>query len=160
MKILHLTAVVSAAVISFVPVFHGSATAQQNDYDCFMTTQSGQVVDLSESVCGVKKSPAGASANNGSAVISDTDQAFLEDYEQNVMQNPEVRDNLLANAKVAPEQSINQAKNLCNDMKAGLSFNEVQKDYDQEADQKAGIVNAAIINSLATKYYCPEVNDH
>lgn len=159
MKILHLTAAVSAAVISFVPVFHGSANAQENDYDCFMTTQSGQVVDLSESVCGVKKAPAEVSANNDPAVMSDTDQAFLEDYEQNVMQNPEVRDNLLANAKLAPEQSINQAKNLCNDMKAGLSFNEVQKNYDQEADQKAGLVNEAIINSLATKYYCPEVNN-
>lgn len=159
MRILRLSAVVSAAAISFLSGFHVSANAQENDYDCFITTQSGQVVDLSESVCGVKKSPAAVSANNGQALISNTDQAFIEDYEQNVMQHPEVRDNLLANAKLAPEQSINQAKNLCNDMKAGLSFNEIQKNYDQEADQKAGLVNAAIINSLATKYYCPEVSD-
>jgi hypothetical protein len=121
-----------------------------------MTTQSGKVIDLSESVCGFKKSTAAVSA-----VSANNDQAFIEAYQRSVMQYPEVRDNLLASAQQAPEQSISQAKSLCNDLRAGLSYNETQQTYASagEVDEKAGIINTAVINTLATKYYCPDVSN-
>lgn len=149
MKLLRLSVAVSTVFLLFPPA-HSPVNAQEQDYVCFMTTQSGKIMDLSESVCGFKKSTTSVSANN--------DRAFIEDYQRNVMEYPEVRDNLLANAQQSPEQSISQAKSLCNVLKAGLSFNEQTYAGEGEAKEKAGIVNAAVINTLATKYYCPEVS--
>lgn len=54
MKLLHLGTVLSAAVFSFMACFH-AANAQDPDFACFMTTESGQVIDLSKSVCGSSK---------------------------------------------------------------------------------------------------------
>ena len=145
MKFLPLSAALSAA-ITFILGLQVSTNAQEPDYVCFLTTQSGKVVDLSDSLCGQKSTPAS----------TDSDQAFIEDYKRNVMQYPEVRDNLLASAQESPEQSISHAKRVCNDLQAGLSFNEMPN-QGGEIDQKTAIVNTAIINTLATKYYCPEV---
>lgn len=149
MKFLPLSAALSAAVITFIPGLQVSTNAQEHDYVCFLTTHSGQVVDLSDSLCGNKKSAAAVSTN---------DQAFIEDYKRNIMQYPEVRDNLLASVQEAPEQSISHAKRVCNDLQAGLSFSEIPT-QGGEIDEKAAIVNSAIINTLATKYYCPEVKE-
>ena len=145
MKFLPLSAALSAA-ITFILGLQVSTNAQEPDYVCFLTTQSGKVVDLSDSLCGQKSTPAS----------TDSDQAFIEDYKRNVMQYPEVRDNLLASAQESPEQSISHAKRVCNDLQAGLSFNEMPN-QGGEIDQKTAIVNTAIINTLATKYYCTEV---
>ena len=147
MKFLPLSTALSAAVITFIPGLQVSTNAQEHDYVCFLTTHSGQVVDLSDSLCGNKKN---------TAAVSTDDQAFIEDYKRNVMQYPEVRDNLLASAQEAPEQSISHAKRICNDLQAGLSFNEMPN-QGGEIDQKTAVVNTAIINTLASKYYCPEV---
>ena len=146
MKFLPLSAALSAA-ITFIPGLQASTNAQEHDYVCFLTTQSGKVVDLSDSLCEKKSTP---------AVSTDNDQAFIEDYKRNAMQYPEVRDNLLASAQESPEQSISHAKRVCNDLQAGLSFNEMPN-QGGEIDQKTAIVNTAIINTLASKYYCPEV---
>ena len=148
MKLLSLATALSAAVLSFGPGFHASVNAQEADYACFMTTKSGQVIDLSESVCGINKSAEETSVNS--------DQAFMEAYKSNVMKHPEVSETLLASVEKSPEQSINQAKSLCSDLQAGLSFEEIQNSEADEAD--ADSVNASIINSLATKYYCPDVS--
>lgn len=148
MKFLPLSAALSAVII-FMPGLQVSTNAQEYDYVCFLTTQSGQVVDLTDSLCDNKKSTAAVSTN---------DQAFIEEYKRNVMQYPEVRDNLLASVQETPEQSISHAKRVCNDLQAGLSLSEVPA-QDGEIDQKAAIVNTAIINTLATKYYCPDVKE-
>ena len=151
MKFLHLATALSATVFSFMP-FHTSVNAQEADYDCFMTTKSGQVVDLSESVCGIKKSASAAPVNS--------DQAFMEDYKRNVMKySQEVSDTLLASAQETPEQSINQAKSLCSDLQAGIAFEEIQTQATESAETPdPDTANATIINTLATKYYCPELS--
>lgn len=147
MKFLGLSAVLSATVISLVPVPKG-AIAQEADYACFITTKSGQVIDLSESVCKLKKSaPVMAVVNN--------DQAFTEDYKRTVMNYPDVRDQLLARAKKSPEQSISEAKSVCNELKAGLSLDEIKEAQASEIFEKASIFNVSVISSLATKHYCP-----
>ena len=72
MKLLHLSAAFSAAVFSFVPCFHTSANAFEPDHLCFMVTQSGKVLNLSESHCGLKKSAPEVSANSGGAFSEDS----------------------------------------------------------------------------------------
>ena len=149
MKLLRLSAALSASVISFLPGFHASANAQEPDYFCFMTTQSGQVLDLSKSLCGSKKSTA--------AVPVNSDQAFIEDYKRKVMEYPDVRDKLLASAKQSPELSIRNAKSVCSILKAGFSLDEIQRTETGEKAERSSTVNDAIISSLAPKYYCPKL---
>ncbi len=84
MKLLYLSAVLSAAVISVVD-FHARAIAQEPDYACFMTTQSGQVIDLTQSLCGFKKSASTDSSKSDQAHIDNSKQAyqeFLQNYER------------------------------------------------------------------------------
>lgn len=82
MKFLHLGTVLSAAILSFLPCFHAPANAQDPDYTCFMTTESGQVIDLSKSVCGSKKkSVQTVSANSDQAVSAEFKRKFAEDKE-------------------------------------------------------------------------------
>lgn len=140
---------VSAAVIAFVPGLHESAIAQQADYLCFMTTQSGQIIDLSESVCQLKESaPTAAKPNN--------DQAFIEDYKRTVSNYPDMRDQLLARVEGSPEQGISEAKNVCSELEAGLSLDEIQQNQASEDFEKVSIFNTSVISTLATKYYCPQ----
>lgn len=154
MRLLHLSAALSATVISFVPVLHSKAIAQEPDYACFMTTASGQVIDLSESVCKITKSAPTAQAETGN-----NDQAFLEDYRRTVSNFPDVRDNLLARVEKNPEQGISEAKNVCNELKEGLSIEEIQQNQVSENYEKANIFNASVVSTLATKYYCPEFSN-
>ncbi|MBW4637983.1 MAG: DUF732 domain-containing protein [Gloeocapsa sp. UFS-A4-WI-NPMV-4B04] len=153
MKLLHLSAV-SATIICFVPVLYLKAIAQEPDYACFMTTASGQVIDLSESVCKIMKSAPTAQAETGN-----NDQAFLEDYRRTVSNFPDVRDNLLARVEKTPEQGISEAKDVCNELKEGLSIEEIQQNQVSENYEKANIFNASVVSTLATKYYCPEFNN-
>ncbi len=151
MKFLRLSAVLSATVIS-LPI-HAGAIAQEADYACFMTTHSGRVIDLSESVCKLKKSAPVVTA------IVNNDQAFTEDYKRTVMSYPDVRDKLLAKAEKSPEQSISEAKSVCNELKAGLSLDEIQQNQASETFERASIFNVSVISSLATKHYCPEFSE-
>lgn len=148
MKLLRLSAALSAAVVSLLPGLHGGAIAQETEYPCFMTTKSGQVVDLSESVCKLKKSTLAVSANN--------DQAFMEDYKRTVMDHPDVRNKLLARAERSPEQGIREAKSVCRELEAGLSLDEIQQNQASGNLEKASIFSASVISTLATRYYCPE----
>ena len=152
MKFLRLSAALSATAISFLSGFHASANAQNTDDPCFMTTKSGSVVDLSESVCGMKKSAKAVSVNSN-------DKAFLKDYERNLMEYPDMRDVLLARVQQSPDQSINKAKSICDQLKAGFSIEEIQSKHGEEIFDREGSVNAAIINDLATNHYCPEFSN-
>ena len=154
MKFLRLGSALSAAVLA-VPTLHASASVPGSDYVCFMTTEAGQVVNLSESLCKSNKPTTENPAKN--------DRAFIEDYKRNLreypMEYPDVRNNLLASAEQSPELTISQAKSVCSDLQAGLSWDEIQQSQDEEMVERAEMVNAAIINSLAPKYYCPEMSN-
>lgn len=89
MKFLHLGTVLSAAVLSFLPCFHASANQDPN-YACFMITESGQVIDLSKSVCGTKKKSVPAvSANSDSA---NRDQASSEEPKRKLSEEKALRE--------------------------------------------------------------------
>lgn len=148
MKLLHLSAALSAVVIPWLS-FNASAKAQEFDYTCFMKTPSGRVIDLSQSICRSMKSAV--------PVLATADKKFIADYKRQVMQYPDVRDSLLASAKQSPEPSIGQAKNVCEDLRSGLSLEDIKELQDEGMLERDEAVNAKIINTLAPKYYCPEV---
>ena len=150
MKFHRLSATVTAAIIFLIPGLCDRAGSVDPDYLCFFTTNSGEVVDLSESICHSKKSKQGGAK---------TDKAFIEEYKTRAMKHPDVRDNLLAQIQNSPESDIERAKSVCTDLKAGLTLDEIQEDQAEENVGRAGIVKASIINNLATKYYCPEMSN-
>lgn len=145
-----MSAALSATVISYLSV-HTPVNAQEADYICFMTTESGELIDLSQSVCGSEASAA--------PVLATTDKKFIAAYKRQIMQYPDVRDNLLASAKQSPEPSIGQAKSVCQDLRSGLSLEDIRQDQASEMLEREEMVNANVINTLAPRYYCPEVRN-
>ena len=145
MKLLHLSAAITATAISLIPSLHVRALAIEPDYLCFFKTDSGRVVDLSDSVCHGKKSQLADAAKNN---------AFIEAYKNQAMKYADVRDNLIANIENSPEEKIQQAKAVCTDLKAGLSMDEIEEDRADDSIDRVGKINASIVNKLATQYFC------
>ena len=145
MKFSRLSATLAVAVTFLLPTV---AIAQEPDYICFMTTPSGQVVDLSDSLCHATKSQPDDGNNQ--------DQAFVEDYKQEAMAEPAMRDNLLANVQQSSEENISKAKSFCNSLKDGYSLQQAQRRLATTNTRTASTVNARIVQDLATKYYCPQ----
>ncbi len=152
MKIKHLSAIISVATCLLPGIGYAQAIiTERSDYACFLTTSSGITVDFSQtSLCGAQKSAPKVPVN--------TDEAFLAEYKRNVMQYAEVRDNLLANAEQSPQTSSLQAQKVCNELKSGLSLEEIQQKQVTESAEQTSIINARIVNNLATKYYCPTLS--
>jgi Protein of unknown function (DUF732) len=153
MKLRYLSAIVSAAICLLPGIsFYAPANAQeQQDYACFLTTESGNTVDFSQtSLCGAQKAAPKVPVN--------VDEAFLADYKRNAMQYAAVRDNLLANAEQSPQVSSLQAQKVCSELKSGRSLAEVKQEQARETVEQASIVNAQIVTNLATKYYCPNLS--
>lgn len=147
MKFLQLSATITVTMISLIPGFNFRANAIEPDYPCFFTTQTGEVLDLSESVCHFRKS---------STSDPQKDEAFIEAFKSQVMKYPDLRDNLLASVQRSPEENIKRAKSVCNDLKAGFSLDEIEEDQVDESLGRVGKIKVSIINKLATKYYCPD----
>lgn len=152
-KLHYLGAVMSVAVCLVPGISHNQAVAQtQADYACFFTTSTGETVDFSQSsLCGVQKTVAAAPLN--------TDEAFLAEYKRNALQYAEVRDSLLASATQSPEVSTMQAKRVCEELKTGMSVDEIKQKQSRETVEQSSIVNAQIVTNLATKYYCPNLGN-
>ncbi|AFZ30802.1 hypothetical protein Glo7428_2288 [Gloeocapsa sp. PCC 7428] len=150
MKILQF-ATISTAAISFLAGF-APAIAQDVDYVCYMTTKSGQVLDLSASVCQVNASTRLAKATSGVG----GDRAFIADYKRTVMSYPQIGDKLLASIERSPESSIMQAKSICNELEIGLTLEDIVYHRTEGVTSTVDNVNSSVIASLATKHYCPQ----
>jgi hypothetical protein len=150
MKILQL-ATISTAAISFLAGL-APAIARDADYVCYMTTKSGQVLDLSASVCQVNASTRLARATSDVG----GDRAFLADYKRTVTSYPQIRDKLLASIEQSPESSIMQAKSICNELEVGLTLEDVIYHRTEGVTNTVDTVNSSIIATLATKHYCPQ----
>lgn len=144
MKIFRLSATLTATLISLMPGFHPQVIATEPDYLCFMTTPSGNTLDLSQSLCHSKKAP--------SAINSD--QAFIEEYTRQATRYPDVRDSLIASINSSPEENIRQARNICDALREGVSMEDLAEDSDDNID-KAKRISKTIIANLATQFYCP-----
>lgn len=153
MKLKYLKAMLFGAIclLPGISVYAPANSQQRPDYACFLTTESGRTVDFSQtSLCGAQKSTPKVPAN--------IDQAFLAEYKRNAMQYAEVRDNLLANAEQSPQISSLQAQKVCSDLKSGLSLAEINQKQATETVEQTSLINAEIVNNLATKYYCPNLS--
>lgn len=152
MNVVKYCSAIAIATVCLLPGVSDRAYSQQQlDYACFVTTSSGNTVDFSQtSLCGTQKSAPKVPVN--------TDEAFLAEYKRNVMQYAEVRDNLLANAQQSPQVASSQAQRVCNDLKSGLSLDQIKQKQATETVEQSSIVNAQIITDLATKYYCPNAS--
>lgn len=156
MKLFPLSTI-SAALFFLLPCLSASASprglaAPETEYGCFMVNNSGQVVDLTESVCKANKSAT-------KTVSADSDQEFIKEYKRVAATVPNVGDGLLLSAQKTPEQGIAQAKRLCEQLKEGLSIDEIKVNQSEEIFEEAEVANADIINNLATKHYCPELSE-
>lgn len=149
MKFLHLGAV---SIVVFGLSVSFKAIARDADHVCYMTTKSGQVLDLSQSVCQIDQSNQAANAAN-------SDQAFLTAYKQTAMNYPDVRDKLLASVQTSPESRISQAKSICNDLEAGMSVDDIRMTHTEGVFNKVDTLNVSLVTTLATKYYCPQFNN-
>jgi len=99
--------------------------------------------------------------------ITSNDQAFIQQYKSSIVRlvnNLESRQFLLDSVQKDPRAEINTAKAVCKLYKSGLSSNGVIKSEVEvllelklsTQQQNALSSRFAIINILATKYYCPE----
>lgn len=143
-----LNATIAAAAISLVSGFQFQAFASEPGYLCFVTTGTGEVLDLSQDLCADKATKPSMAA---------LDKAFIEAYKSQAMQHADVRDNLLTQIQQSPEATIATAKGVCNDLEAGISLEEIQEDQSEGHEAKADEVNSKIVNQLAKQYYCPGI---
>lgn len=153
MKTLHLSTALSAAIVFFMPGFQSNTQARTPEYLCFMTTNSGQVLDLSNSLCraeGEQISALPVSSEQANA------EAFAAEYNRSLNQYPDVRQQLLANNQQSPEATVLQAKTVCEDLSMGVSLEQIKINQTEESTDRTNLVNAEIVNELAVKHYCPQ----
>lgn len=153
MKTLHLSIALSVALGSLLPWFQPTAQARTPEYLCFMTTTSGQVLDLSNSLCRNGEEPISALPVNSEQANA---QAFTTEYNRSLNKYPDVRQQLLANNQQSSEASIQQAKTVCEDLGMGVSLEQIKINQMEESTERTNLINAEIINELALKHYCPQ----
>ena len=153
MKTLHLSTALSAAIVLLLPGFQLPAQAQAPEYLCFMTTTSGQVLDLSSSLCSNGEKKISALPVNSEQANA---EAFTAEYNRSLNQYPDVREQLQANNQQSPEATIEQAKTVCEDLSMGVSLEQIKINQTEESTERTNLVNAEIVNELAVKHYCPQ----
>jgi hypothetical protein len=95
----HLTAVLSAIIIQFVPS-DNSAIAQERE-GCFLVNSAGEVINLNQ-LCSLQESDIKLTGNDGK---------FIEDYKGLAKSySPEATDNLLQATKEGPVKKLPQLK--------------------------------------------------
>ncbi|NJR66570.1 MAG: hypothetical protein HC772_16620 [Leptolyngbyaceae cyanobacterium CRU_2_3] len=119
------------------------------DAICYMETQNGQIVDLSQ-VCGGREIQSTTLSNT----FSTTDQQFFNDY-QNVLryrygQSPSAQ-TTLSQAQQNPQAIIQRAQRACASIRDGM--------LPEMALFSERRVDTSLINTLALDHYCPELED-
>lgn len=147
MKSLHLIPAIATGIVLLNLNCQSRAIADSSEQFCFLITASGKVIDLSNSFCHSQQSK---------LISTNSDKAFIEEYKNRAIKYSDIRDNLISNIESYPQVKIEQAKNVCTDLKAGIDPNEIADNLNKDLT-RASRVNALIINFLAVKIYCPDV---
>jgi hypothetical protein len=108
-----------------------------SDLLCYVQRQNGQILDLKQLCEGHRTTWAHLSA---------VDQQFLQDY-QTMLSNRYGRSQMQQNA----EETIQRARATCANIQNGMSPNLAAIDQPE--------VDATVINDLALKHYCTELDD-
>lgn len=131
--------------------------ADNNNLICYMQTANGLTLDLI-SLCG--KPMPGKTLSK----LTENEQTFVDSYKKSISADPETQALLLLpRIEREPQSAVQQAQNVCRALKGEISFNDVRRAQSEMA-AKSGDANsqqtvsaeAAIINSLAPKFFCPE----
>jgi hypothetical protein len=151
---LHLTAVMSAVIIQFVPNSNEGAIAQERE-GCFLVNSSGQVINLNL-LCSPLEPAIQLTGNDGK---------FIEDYKRLAKSySPEATDSLLQAVQRTPGQKIAAAKRMCAEAKSGVSLPEFKlraigqaASIDNPIAKESFLADADITVTLASNHYCPEL---
>ena len=149
-----LTAIMSAAIIQFLPSGDQTAIAQERE-GCFLVNSAGAVINLNQ-LCSPVESAIQLTGNDGK---------FIEDYKRLAKSySPEATDNLLQTIQRRPGQKIAAAKRMCAEAKSGVSLPEVKLRAIGEAAsienptvKESFLADADITVTLASNHYCPEL---
>lgn len=127
--------------------------AEEVDYLCFMRDSTGRAVNLSESICGFDPDAA--------SISPDLDSAFIAGYQSLAASKPtNIRNLLLELSADSPERLIDEAKGVCEGIKAGLSLDAIRRLQTRTISRSsvysdANLVSTEFINALGPQYYCP-----
>lgn len=166
LKVFSLSAVLSATLFPFIyaevalgppsPKASKSPVVSRLDIDnpiCYMQRANGSTVDLSN-LCGAQ-----AAGTN----LSEKDQKFLDSYNNSLSAYQEAQVLVTPDAEKDPQSTIKIAQGVCSALKRKVSLDEIQKSHyeriietEDPRRQKIAVIEAEIIDSLATKIYCPE----
>lgn len=150
-----------------------AAAATNPDYGCYIQTGSRQIVDLTRSVCGFNAVQAAKDAKKDAAYLSAVRTLLRQDYGGNT--------SLTNLVKTNPELLTAAARDYCQARQNGKSDEEVMETTyretmasprmadsnpttRQEAEQlqrqmEAKLVPTQLALSLASKHYCPNLNN-
>lgn len=120
---------------------------------CYIQEANGSTLDLSK-LCG---------EHEITTHLSETDQKFLASYNNSLSAYQNVQTLVTPDTEKNPESPIKLAQNVCSALKSQVPLAQIQTEQYQRIietedprNQKFALIEAEIIESLATKFYCPE----
>jgi len=113
--------------------------SQTDNLVCYMQVETGVILNL-ENLCRSEKRV---------QPLSEQDQKFIDDYKKLLSSYPQSQ-TILSIAEQNPETVLRKALQVCNELKTGRISPERVTQPEIDAD---------ILSSIATEYYCPEFND-
>jgi hypothetical protein len=120
---------------------------------CYIQESNGSTLDLSQ-LCGEQEI---------TTQLSETDQKFLASYNNSLSAYQNMQTLVTPDTEKSPESPIKLAQNVCSALKSQVPLAQIETDQYQRIietedprNQKFALIEAEIIDSLATKFYCPE----
>lgn len=120
---------------------------------CYIQESNGSTLDLSK-LCGEDET---------TTQLSETDQKFLASYNNSLSAYQNVQTLVTPNAEKDPQSPIKIAQGVCSALKSKVPLDKIETDQYERIiqtedirNQKFALIEAEIIDSLATKFYCPE----
>lgn len=143
-----LCTVSTLLIASSITILHPQppSLSQSNavgDLICYLQAEDGRIINLSK-LCGL---------TTPSPALSVTDQQFLETYRSFLSKRSRTLPSIVAalsQLQQSPQAVVERATRICTDIKSGtLSRDQLPQ----------GAIDSDLINTMALKYYCPELDD-
>lgn len=129
------------------------ASLDTNNPVCYIQKANGSTMDLSR-LCGKQGS---------GTTLSEIDQKFLDSYNKSFNSYQQVQVLVIPGAEKDPLSAIKKAQDVCSALKSKVPLDKIETDQyekiietEDPRNQKIALMESEIIDSLATKFYCPE----
>lgn len=120
---------------------------------CYIQESNGSTLDLSR-LCGEHETR---------TQLSETDQKFLASYNNSLSAYQNAQTLVTPDAEKDLQSPIKTAQNVCSALKSKVPLDKIETEQYERIiqtedirNQKFALIEAEIIHSLATKFYCPE----